>query len=291
MKKLYCFALMMVFISPIFAQKFEIISESENKNISEVLFKDSRDIIIGTIDIVQKNPFNQLPAKVIAVDELGNKEYIVTKNEFLSLFPEQLRAKYAEATIDYEAIDSARLYSIAQVFNTTNRYLVIAYSLVAVSLESEELLAAKCIIHVLDSTMNEIYNSEVVPGINNYAAVTRDGKYLAIQNGTIDEHLTLFPTGIQILDIKVNKVVYDEEAIIYGPDYNEECEMVSFIRILPVGYRYLFLNELNDCLLYYDLTNSNERLLEITEDGLITSTSSEDTYLVKFKDMQIINFN
>lgn len=90
------------------------------------------------------------------------------------------------------------------------------------------------------------------------------------------------------MDIKSNKVVYQIEATIYGPAYYESCGMIKFTMMLPIGYRYVFLDERNDWLLFFDITNSNERLLEITKDGLIIGTSSEDTYVVKFKDMQII---
>lgn len=274
-------------MSPLFAQKIEMKFGSVKEKVSEVLFRDSNDSTIGSIDIAKMNPFNQLPNKVIEVDELGNKEYIVSQEEFLHLFPEQLRAKYNQY-IDYYSISNAKIYSIAQAFKTSNRFLVLAYSLVAVSPVEHEQLAEKCLIYVYDSVMNEIYNHEVVPSINNYAAVTKEGKYLAIQNGTVDAHVTLYPDGIQIVDIKSNKVVYQIEATILGPAYYESCGMIKFIMMLPIGYRYVFLDERNDCLLFFDITSLNERLLEITKDGLIIGTSSEDTYVVKFKDMQII---
>lgn len=288
MKKLYCCALIMMCISPLFAQKIEMKSGSNEEIFTDVLFKDSLDCIIGKINIAQKNPFNQLPAKVIAIDELGNKTYIASKEDILYIFPKQLRSKY-EQVLDYNSINVARLYSKAQVFRTTNKYLVLAYILVADDPEQHELLAEKCMIYVYDGSMNEIFNYEVIPSINNYASVTKNGKYLAIQNGTVDEHLTLFPEGIQVVDIKTNTVVYNLEAIIYGPVYDENCEMVKFIMILPNGYRYLFLNDIIEGLIYIDISNPNERLIEITKDGLIFINDSQHSQLVKFKEMQIIN--
>lgn len=105
----------MVGMSPLFAQKIEMKFGSVKEKVSEVLFRDSNDSIIGRIDIAKMNPFNQLTNKVIEVDELGNKEYIVSQEEFLQLFPEQLRAKYNQY-IDYYSISNAKIYSIAQAF-------------------------------------------------------------------------------------------------------------------------------------------------------------------------------
>lgn len=48
-------------MSPLFAQKIEMKFGSVKEKVSEVLFRDSKDSIIGRLDIAKNNPFNQLP--------------------------------------------------------------------------------------------------------------------------------------------------------------------------------------------------------------------------------------
>ena len=274
----------MMCVSPLFSQKIEIKYGAIKEKASEVLFIDDKDNILGRLEIAKNNPFNQLSNQSIKVDELGNKTYIVSQEEFLHLFPEKLRAKYSQV-IDYSSMRNARLSSITHAFKTSNKYLTLAYCLVADDFDTNELYAIKCIIKVYDSTMNEIFSSEVVPSIDNYAAVTLDGKYLAIQNGAFDGHTTLYADGIQILDIKTKEIVYNTEAIVYGPSFDDDCQMVTFIMMLPIGYRYMFLNSTYDCLLYFDIVNVNESIIELTKDGIFIRTSPQDTYYVKFKEM------
>ena len=287
MKKIYCVLSLMVCLLPSYSQKFELKFKSTNENITEIIFKDSSNNIRGIFNIAQNNPYNKLLNKVIDIDESGNKIYLLTKEEFFNSFNDLIIADNNDS-IFYNNIIDVRLQSIARIFRTTNKYLSVVYNLIADDPDQHEIYGEKSVVFVYDSLMNVIFNSEVIPTVSEYLAVTKNGKYLVIQNGTVDEHHTIFAPGIQIRDLKVNKIVYAQEAIIYGPDYKEESEMVMYIMMLPIGYRYVFLNSESDCLLYFDLTSADERVLEITSEGLVITNSFNKTYAVKFKEMQII---
>ncbi|MFO7896174.1 MAG: hypothetical protein R6U84_04510 [Candidatus Cloacimonadales bacterium] len=213
--------LMILCLCPLIAEEttdeldgYEIVTIDEkipgSSFIHFVHFKDIKSgEIIKTIDLVEDNPYNNLPYEIEFYNEKGNKVY---KN---INFDEFFTDKSAFEPNYIKNVKKVDAFTASGVSTETKNYAIVIYE-IGTGID-EYSTGGKRSIFIYNSKGNILFKCIDLIGAGGRPCITPDGKYLAYTYGQASEYLTEYPMlkdtkGVKVYDIESGEIILDRKA-------------------------------------------------------------------------------